>query len=109
MFVFSGNLLFDQFYEKMKELFLACALALPASSYTKPSILSWNTTANAEQQLIDWLKKNNPDCEVFINPKPQEGLLKEHGWERFPAKINGKEVWIQRKPKSDKKMLREAV
>lgn len=50
---------------------------------------------------MEWIRKNNPDAEVFIHPTPQEDKLKEDGWERFPVTWKGEKIWIKRKPKSD--------
>lgn len=92
------------------EAFLICALAVPATNFTRPPILSWIFMKNEEEQLTDWLKKHNEIDEVFITPRGQEDKLKEYGWERVPFTIHDKEIWIQRKPKSDahKKRLMEA-
>lgn len=79
-------------------------LSLPASHFTRPAIIPYQAAKSEEEQLTDWLRKNNPDAEVFIHEKPQERKLKEHGWERFPATWNGKQIWIKRKPIYDRKM-----
>lgn len=86
------------------EAFLVCALAVPSLRFTRPAIISWFAAKSEESKLIDWIKKNNPDSEVFINEKPQEEKLKEYGWERFPATYKGKQIWIRRKPISDKRI-----
>ena len=85
----------------ISELFLTCALSLPSANATRPAIVSWHAARNEEDQLIDWMKKHNEIDDAFITPEGQENKLKEHGWERVPFTINGKQVWIQRKPKSD--------
>lgn len=86
-------------------VFLICALSLPASHFTHPPVVPWHMDSD-EDKLKEWLRKNNPDAEVFIHPNPQEGKLKEDGWERVPIVYRGKQIWIKRKPQSDKKLLR---
>ena len=83
------------------EAFLTCALALPGVHFTRPTITPYHASKNEEEQLKDWLRKNNPDADIFITPKGQADKLKEHGWERVPFNWDGKEVWIQRKPRKD--------
>lgn len=84
------------------------ALAPPSPNFTRPPIVSYHMARSEEEQLVDWLKKNNPGVEVFIHPTPQEGKLKEWGWERFPATYKGKQIWIKRPPKSDHKLRSSA-
>jgi hypothetical protein len=94
-------------------LFLSCALSLPSASFTRPAIVSWQAVKSEADQLNDferWFKKNNPDIEdVYITPKGQEDKLKEYGYERAPWVWKGVdrdlEIWIQRKPKSDQKLI----
>jgi hypothetical protein len=83
--------------------FLTCAMSLPALNYTRPAIVSYHAARNEEDKLRDWIQKNNPDSDVFIHENPQEGKLKEYGWERFPATYKGKQIWIRRSPVSDKR------
>lgn len=52
-------------------------------------------------RLKEWLRKNNPDAEVFITPEGQEEKLKQYGWERVPFRYRDQEIWIQRKPVTD--------
>lgn len=89
-------------------MFLICALSVPASHFTRPPIVPWQLANSEEDRLRDWIKKNNPNAEIYIHPNPQEGKLKELGWERIPFTWNGKQIWIQRKPKNDPKM-RECI
>lgn len=86
------------------EAFLICALALPSPSFTWPRIVPW-FASNEEEKLTDWLRKHNEIDEVFIHENPQEDKLKDHGWERVPFTINGKKIWIKRKPHADQKMM----
>lgn len=85
------------------EAFLICALSVPATNFTRPAIISWIFMKSEEEQLTDWLKKHNEIDDVFITPRGQQDKLKEYGWERVPFTIHDKEIWIQRKPKSDQK------
>lgn len=91
------------------EVFLVCALALPAASHTRPPIISYHATKSEQERLENWIRKNNPDAEVFIHPEPQAERLKKHGWEKVPFTWRGNEIWIQRKPKSDRKMMETAA
>lgn len=93
----------------MTKLFLVCALCLPQAHFTRPAIVSYQTAKSEEEQLKDWLRKNNPDAEVFITPKGQADKLKEYGFEKVPFTWKGNEIWIQRKPKSDQKRLQECA
>lgn len=81
-------------------LFLYCALAASPISFTKPD---YRLTMTESKRLEDWIKKYNPDVEVFIHPNPQRDKLKEYGWERIPLKYKDNEIWIQRKPARDTK------
>lgn len=83
----------------MNALFLICALALPPSSHTQPAIVSYQVMTDDE--AAERLRQIYDFEEVFIHPNPQEDKLKEHGWERFPAWINRKHVWIKRRPAKD--------
>lgn len=85
--------------------FLICALALPSSHFTRPTIVTWHLAQSDEEKLVDWLRKNNPDAEVFIHPNPQEDKMKEIGWERVPFTWKGNQIWIKRKPTSDSKKM----
>lgn len=58
-----------------------------------------------QEKLIDWIKKNNQDAEVYIHPNPQEDKLEKQGWERVPFTHNGNKIWIRRKPQNDRKMM----
>jgi hypothetical protein len=91
------------------EAFLICALALPAANYTQPPIVSWQAAKSEEDRLKDWLKKNHDVEDVFITPRGQSDKLKEYGWERVPFKWKDLEIWIQRKPRSDRKQLQEST
>lgn len=94
----------------MLKLFLVCALSLPASHFTRPVIVSYHmANGNEEERLRRWLRKNNPDAEIFIHDNPQEDLLKEHGFEKVPFTWRGKQIWIRRKEKSDQHKLQEAA
>lgn len=70
------------------------ALSAPAFNFTRPPLMA----SSEREQLIDWLRKNNPEADVFISPKVDEGKLKEQGWERVPFRWKDNEIWIQRKP-----------
>lgn len=93
----------------MIELFLICALSLPSVNFTHPTLISYHLVDREEEQLKDWLRKHQEIDDVFITPKGQADKLKEHGWEQLPFSINDKEVWIQRRPKSDKKTIRSSA
>ena len=88
------------------DLFLICALCLPSPLFSRPAIVGYQAMGNEEDEIRKFLQKNNPGAEVYFTPKGQEDKLKEHGWERVPFTWKGNEVWIQRKPKSDKKPLK---
>lgn len=92
-----------------KELFLVCALSIPASNFTKPPILSYQVAKSEEDQLVDWLKKNGDVDEVFITNKGDAPRLKEWGYERVPFTHKGREIWIRRNPKDDQKKLQESA
>jgi len=89
------------------ELFLVGALSLPSTHHFWPAIGSHQMAGGGEvERLKEWIRKNNPDAEVFIHPNPQEEKLKENGWERVPFTWRGNKIWIQRKPVSDQKKQR---
>lgn len=90
------------------EAFLICALAVPGTNYTRPPIVSWHLIKSEEDRLRDWLRKNNPDADVFIHPEPAVDRLKEDGWEHVPFTWRGNQIWIKRKPWSDKKIKESA-
>lgn len=87
----------------MVALFLTGVLALPLIGFRHPALVSAQAVKTEEQTLKDWLRKNNPEADVFITPHGQHDKLKEYGWERVPFNWRGQEIWIQRKPKSDQK------
>lgn len=91
------------------EAFLVCALALPAASFTRPAILSWFAAKSEEDRLKEWLKKPGGIEDVFITPKGAADRLREYGWERVPFTWKNKEIWVQRKPKSDQHRLQESA
>lgn len=88
---------------------LICALSLPAASFNHPSIVSYQAIRNEEDILRDNLKKHPDILDVFITPEGTAKTLHDHGWSRAPFSINGKEVWIQRKPKSDLRPIQSAA
>jgi hypothetical protein len=88
------------------ELFLIAALSprpmSVAHAGTRAAINAYHLMKSTdEEKLTRWIRKNNPDAEVFITPRGDAEKLKEHGWERLPFSWNNKEIWIKRKPKSD--------
>lgn len=85
------------------ECFLVAALALPASYFTRPPIVSWSMAKSEEDRLRDWIRKHNEVEEIFIHPEPQEEVLHKNGWEKVPFTWRGNKIWIKRKPKSDQK------
>lgn len=89
--------------------FLVCALALPSTHFTRPAIVSWYAIRSEEDKLKAWIRKNNPGADVFITPKGEADKLREHGWEKAPFTWKDKEIWIQRKPKSDQRKLQESA
>lgn len=79
--------------------FLICALApRPMSIPSATAVRVYQMMRSEEDKLVDWIRKVHPDAEVFIHPDPQEGKLKDHGWERVPMTWKGKQIWIKRKP-----------
>lgn len=97
----------------MKTFFLICALALPSPQFTWPRVVSYHEAPavvpyqmerSEEDRLRDNLKKHPDILDVFITPEGTEDVLHDHGWSKAPFSINGKQVWIQRKPKSDIRM-----
>ncbi len=86
----------------IQEAFLLCALASPGVNYTRPPIVSHHLMSNELDDLNKMIDKLHPGAEVFITPKGQAGKLKEHGWERAPFTWKGEEIWIRRRPSSDK-------
>jgi len=89
----------------MNELILACALALPPANFMSSP---YHVMKSEYDQLVEWLRKNNPDAEVFIHPTPQEDKLKDAGFERVPFTWRGNHIWIRRKEVSDKYIRRSA-
>lgn len=53
------------------------------------------------RRLEKFLRRNDPDAEIFFTEKGQEEKLKEYGWERVPFTWRGLEIWILRKHKPD--------
>jgi hypothetical protein len=82
--------------------FLLCAMALPASHFTRPPMVHWQMAKSEEEQLRDWIRENNPDAQVHISPAPPED---EHRWERAPMTWNGNGIWIKPKPKTEQRMV----
>lgn len=76
------------------EAFLICALSAPAFNFTRPAFMA----SSERERLVDWLRKNNPDADVFISPVVDEDKLREMGYERVPFRWRDNEIWIQRKP-----------
>lgn len=91
----------------MKELFLLAALALPSSYHTWPAIVSYH--AMTDEEFANRLRKLPAVEDVFIHESPQEDKLKENGWERFPATYKDKQIWIRRKPASDKRAIKTSA
>lgn len=87
------------------ELFLICALSLPATHHSRPEITPWQMVRSEVDRLKDFIHKNNPDAEIFIHPEPQEEKLREYGWEKVPFTWRGNKIWIKRKPNPDVKHL----
>lgn len=87
----------------MLEALLICALALPSARFTWPRMVSYHIAPSEEERLREWLRRKGGAEEVFIHPNPQTDLLKREGWERVPIKWRDNEIWIRRKPISDKK------
>lgn len=84
--------------------FLMCALSLNSPNFTHQPILSWHVARSEEDALADELRKNGDIEDVFITPKGDRERLRNYSWDRLPWTINGKEIWIQRKPKSDQRL-----
>ena len=87
----------------MNPLFLMAALAaqpLGATGYQITPHMAANIFEE-RRQLEEWLRKNNPDAEIFIHPDPQVDKLEEAGFERVPFTWRGNKIWIRRKPHSD--------
>lgn len=87
------------------ELFLICAMSLPSPNFIHPALVSYHAARSEEDLLRDNLRKHPEIEDVFITPEGTENVLRKHGWSKAPFSINGKEVWIQRKPKSDQKII----
>lgn len=88
--------------EVIAEAFLVCAMSLPAKHHTRPVMVA--SKRDEIQDLKDFIRRGDPGAEVFITPKGQPEKLHDYGWEKVPFNWNGQEIWIQRKPKSDKRM-----
>jgi aromatic ring-cleaving dioxygenase len=76
---------------------ILCA-ALAARPTFFPSLAfvkAYQVMKSEKDELVDWLKKNNPDVEVVIHPNPK---LKGPGWERVPLRWKGQQIWIRQKP-----------
>lgn len=86
----------------MTELFLIVALALPPRHFQHAPILPYHIKSE-EEDLIDIFKIGDEYEDVFIHENPQTEKLKENGWERFPVDYFNKQIWIKRKPRSDRK------
>lgn len=80
------------------EAFLVCTLSLPSPWFTHPPIMA----KSEEEKLVDFIRKNAPDAEVFFHPNPDEERLKRDHWERVPFTHNGNKIWIKRKPNVQK-------
>lgn len=83
----------------MIEAFIVCALAMPPSSFTRPTIASYH--AMNDEEIAERIRQIYDVEEVFIHEHPQVDKLKEYGWEKFPAKWKDKEIWIKRRPATD--------
>ena len=113
----------------INEAFLICALSLPSlsarnhshfASIGKDHGVVFNAGSNQkppteleiaheEAKLKSWIRKNNPDCEIYIHEKPQAELLREHGYEKVPLLWRGQQIWIRRKPTSDQKLTQTSA
>lgn len=91
------------------EVFLVCALSLPALHHTRPAIVSHVMAKSEEERLVDWLRKNNPDADVFIHEKPHVEKLKENGFEQVPFTWRGNKIWIKRKPHTDQRPVKRQI
>ena len=72
----------------MKELFIACALALSPMAFNGPS--KYDTI----KALREYIKTHYPGAEMVIVPSLQGPPSIE--WERFPMTWGGMEIWIKR-------------
>lgn len=84
--------------------FLLCALAIPSSNFTRPTIVSYHAAKNEEDQVKDFIRDKDPYANVLITPKADPDRMKKEGWERVPFRWKDNEIWIQRKPRSDQKL-----
>lgn len=89
----------------IKELFLVCALAAPASNF-KQHMVAKDDWLGQFESLTDFINKVTPDAEIRINSENErpEGF----GWEKLPFTWNDKDVYIRRPEVSDKYTKRSA-
>lgn len=76
------------------ELFLTVALALPASSFSRPQILTENVVADELRKLRDFIQKHVPGAEITVTIDDTD--FTESGMEKFPVTWRGMYVWIRR-------------
>lgn len=87
-------------YNEMTALFLICAMSLPSLNHTRPAITPWSMAKNEEDQLKDFIRKNEPEAEVKITPRGNSKKWKEYGWEKIPWIWKDNEIWIKRHPRA---------
>lgn len=92
----------------MMELFLVMTMALPSPHFTHPPLQCASAIDYERAKLEKFIRKNNPDAEVFIHRTPPEELLRKNGWERVPILWRNNQIWIRRKEISDKKIKESA-
>lgn len=69
------------------ELFLSCALALPACNFHNGGII------DEVKQLRDFVKKSDPVAQIIVMVPDRD--LSGRDMERLPFKWHGMSVWIK--------------
>lgn len=87
----------------MNPLFLVVALALPSPHFPHAPLVPYGMVETERERLEAFLRKNYPDANIFIHESPQREKLKEQGFFRVPFNYKWMEIWIQPKPKTDRK------
>lgn len=89
----------------IKELFLICALAAPASNF-KQHMVDQDDWLGQFESLTDFIDKVAPNAEIRINSENEvpEGF----GWEKLPFTWNDKNIYIKRPEVGDKYVRRSA-
>ena len=90
----------------MNALFLICALSLPATHYHLEITDDDRARIEEIRKIREFINKVHPGAGIVIVPpgSQDDELLRDSGLERLPFTYRGDQIYIRRKPVSDKPM-----